>query len=135
MTGFNSTWITIPPSGSANPYLSTVSIATEGDVSVLSLDLTLHHLSHIWADDLDILLVGPTGAKSILMSDVGGANGVNDVSLTFSSLASQSLPDTTLLFSGIYRPTDFQVGDVFLNPAVPAGPYAADLFRVQRHQS
>ncbi|MFY7696862.1 MAG: S8 family serine peptidase, partial [Cyanobium sp.] len=127
VTGFNSTWITIPSSGSANPYLSTVSVATESDVSLLSLDLTLHHLTHIWPDDLDILLVGPTGAKSILMSDVGGGNGVNDVTLTFSSLASQSLPDTSLLFSGIYRPTDFQVGDVFLNPAAPAGSNAADL--------
>ncbi|MGA1304239.1 MAG: S8 family serine peptidase, partial [Cyanobium sp.] len=127
VTGLNSTWITIPPSGSANPSPSSIIIATESDVSLLSLDLTLHHLSHVAPDDLDILLVGPTGAKSIIMSDVGGANGVNDISLTFSSLASQSLPDTSLLVSGAYRPTDFQIGDVFANSTAPVGPYVADL--------
>ena len=127
VTGLNSSWITIPPSGSANPYPSSITIATESDVSLLSLDLTLHHLSHLSPDDLDVLLVGPTGAKSILMSDTGGGNGVNDISLTFSSLASQSLPDTSSLVSGTYRPTDFQIGDLFPSPTAPVGPYVADL--------
>ena len=127
VTESNSGWITIPPNGSANPFPSTITVSTESDVSLLSLDLTLHGLSHIVPDDLDILLVGPTGAKSILMSDVGGFNGFNDRSFTFSSKATQFLSDTGSLLSGTYRPTDFQIGDVFPGPSAPAGPYTADL--------
>ncbi|MFM7466118.1 MAG: S8 family serine peptidase, partial [Cyanobium sp.] len=126
-TAFNPARITIPSFGSGIPLPSTVTIATDSDLSLASLELTLYNLTHGWPDDLDILLVGPTGAKSLLMSDVGGAFGINDLTITFSSLASLSLPNSTQLLNGIYRPTDFEVGDIFINPSTPIGPYLADL--------
>jgi hypothetical protein len=75
---------------------------------------------------LDILLESPTGRHSLLMSDVGGGNGITNLTLTFDDDANQSLPDFLPLLSGIYRPTDFESGDLFPLPA-PAGPYLASL--------
>ncbi len=126
-TAFNPARITIPSIGSGIPLPSTVTIATDSNLSLASLELTLYNLTHGWPDDLDILLVGPTGAKSLLMSDVGGAFGISDSTITFSSLASLSLPNSNQLLNGTYRPTDFEAGDIFSNPATPTGPYLADL--------
>jgi subtilisin family serine protease/subtilisin-like proprotein convertase family protein len=125
-TASNPARITIQPLGSANPSPSTVSIATDGN-PLASLEVTLYNVTHHWPDDIDILLVGPTGAKSLLLSDAGGGVGIDNTTLTFSSLASASLPDSLKLLSGTYRPTDFVAGDVFSNPAAPPGPHTADM--------
>lgn len=122
----NATAIAIPSSGASTPFPSSVTVAGGGNVQVASVEVTLSNLSHTWADDLDILLVGPTGAKALLMSDAGGSNPVNGVTLTFSALATTALPDSTSLTTGSYRPMDFEVGDAFSAPA-PAGPYTANL--------
>ena len=76
--------------------------------------------------DVDILLVSPTGQKVMLMSDVGGGFGLNNVTLTLSDRAAAALPATGQIVSGTYLPTDVQPGDVFPAPA-PAGPYATAL--------
>jgi subtilisin-like proprotein convertase family protein len=83
-------------------------------------------MSHTFPDDIDILLVDPTGLKTLLMSDAGGGPDITNVTLTFDDAASSSLPDSTLIVSGSYRPTNFGSSiDTFAAPA-PAGPYAAN---------
>jgi subtilisin-like proprotein convertase family protein len=42
------------------------------------VEVTLHNLTHGRTEDLDILLVSPSGAKIMLMSDAGGINIVNN---------------------------------------------------------
>ncbi|GBF56052.1 alkaline phosphatase [Microcystis sp. 0824] len=54
-------------------------------------------LYNTWPDDIDVLLVGPTGAKALLMSDVGGSDDVNNVTLTFDPTATSFLPDSGLI--------------------------------------
>ncbi|WP_196219838.1 S8 family serine peptidase, partial [Microcystis aeruginosa] len=120
----NTSPITIPSSGSSTPYPSTINVSgLSGNIN--SLKVTLTNLSHTFPDDIDVLLVGPTGTKALLMSDVGGSSGVNNVTLTFDPTATSSLPDSGLITSGSYKATDVGTGDIFNAPA-PGGPYGTD---------
>src|SRR5687768_9214501 len=44
-------------------------------------------------DDMDVLLVGPTGARSLVMSDAGGSGDHTNVSYTFDQTAAATMPD------------------------------------------
>jgi Ca2+-binding RTX toxin-like protein len=117
--------ITINDGTSSTPYPSNINVSgLSGNLS--SLKVTLSNLSHTYSDDIDVLLVGPTGAKAILMSDVGGSFDLTNITLTFDPTASSSLPDDSQISSGIYKPTDFVIGD-FFNPSAPVGPYGTDV--------
>ncbi|MFM7371197.1 MAG: proprotein convertase P-domain-containing protein, partial [Sphaerospermopsis kisseleviana] len=116
--------ITIPDVGASNPYPSIINVSgLTGNIT--SLKVTLTNLSHTWPDDIDVLLVSPTGAKAILMSDVGGSSYLQNVTLTFDPTATANLPDSDQITSGSYKPTDFVSGDLFNSPA-PVGPYGTD---------
>src|SRR5438552_4232213 len=75
----NSAAISIPSSGSsgkAGPYPSVISVSgVSGQVAKVTV--TLLGLRHTYPDDIDVLLVGPTGQSLILMSDSGGAKSVS----------------------------------------------------------
>lgn len=117
----NTTPITIPESGPATAYPSTIAVAgLEGLIGKVTV--TLNNLSHAFPDDVDILLVGPEGQKLILMSDTGGGRSLSNVTLTFDDPAANSLPNAAQVVAGIFKPTDFETGDAFSAPA-PAGPY------------
>jgi ribosomal protein L28 len=120
----NSTPISIPQGGPSTPYPSTINVSgLSGNIN--SLKVTLTNLSHTWPDDIDVLLVGPTGTKALLMSDVGGFNSLSNVTLTFDPTATSLLPDEGIITSGSYKATDFETGDFFNAPA-PGGPYGTD---------
>ena len=114
----------------ATPYPSEITV--DGlDSSVSDVNLTLTGFSHTWPDDVGVLLVGPQGQKTILMSEAGGnsSNAVSGVDLTFDDAASSALPDAGPLSSGTYQPTSSgtessscEVPSSFPDPA-PAGPY------------
>ncbi|HEY6168417.1 MAG TPA: proprotein convertase P-domain-containing protein, partial [Verrucomicrobiae bacterium] len=123
----NTTLLTIPGSGTqgaASLYPATISVSNfQGTITKLTATLT--GLSHTYSDDLDILLIGPGGQSVMLMSDTGGANGITNVNLTFDDAAAGSLPDSTQITSGTYRPTNIGTNDT-MSPA-PAGPYGTSL--------
>ena len=120
----NTSPITIQDLTASNPYPSTINVSgLSGNLA--SLKVTLTNLSHTYSDDIDILLVGPNGARAILMSDVGGGNSLSNITLTFDSLATAALPDVDPITSGTYLPTDVGTDDLFNSPA-PSGPYGTD---------
>jgi subtilisin family serine protease len=126
--------ITIPSFGPALPSHSTVTVSTATPQVISSLEVTLYNFYHSSLDDIDILLVGPTGATSFLMSDCGGANPVNGITLSFSPRAAASLPDEDLVTSGTWLPTNSFSSDFWGQPnndsfgsGVVPGPYNADL--------
>jgi subtilisin-like proprotein convertase family protein len=116
--------ITIPSSGTATPYPSIINVAESGTLTKVSV--TLKQISHTFPDDMDVLLVGPQGQNVMLMSDVGGGTDISNVTLTLDSTAPSSLPDSTVLTSGIYRPTNIGATDTMPAPA-PAAPYGTSL--------
>src|SRR3989449_10314339 len=107
--------ITIPSVGSASPYPSTINVS--GMTGVVSkVTVTLNQLTHTYPDDLDMLLVGPGGQAVLIMSDVGGGFGVNNVTLTLDDAGVGSLPDSGQILTGIYKPTSVAAGDRFSGP-------------------
>jgi subtilisin-like proprotein convertase family protein len=123
----NAAVITIPDSGPATPYPSTINVSGVSGI-ISNMTITLRGVSHSWASDMDVLLVGPSGQSVMLMSDAG-SGGANNVTLTLSDAASASLPASGLV-SGTFRPTNLSDssagGDNFPSPA-PAGPYGSTL--------
>jgi hypothetical protein len=83
-------------------------------------------VNHSFPDDLDVLLVSPSGANTLLMSDSGGFADLIGATLLFDDGAGNSLPDASQILSGNYRPTNFGLGDVFPAPA-PAGGFGTNL--------
>ncbi|HEX8246803.1 MAG TPA: proprotein convertase P-domain-containing protein, partial [Pyrinomonadaceae bacterium] len=108
--------IGIPAVGTSDPYPSEISVSGQSGL-VSKVTVGVENFSHSSPDDVDLMLVAPNGRKVVLMSDVGGVNEVNNVSLTFDDGAANSLPDDTTLTSGNYKPTDFEANDAFPAPA------------------
>jgi hypothetical protein len=126
-TAVNTTAIMIPDSGVGTPYPSVINVSGMGG-TISNLTVTLSNLTHVNASDVDVLLVGPTGQKLVLMSDAGSGNADN-VTLTLSDAAAAALPASGLV-SGTFRPTnlsDPSPGGDNLPASAPPGPYAAAL--------
>ena len=133
----------IPVSDSATPptasslYPSQITVAGETG-AITDVDVTLSGFSDSFPDDVDVLLVGPTGQAVILMSDAGGADPVAGLNLTFSD-GGATLPteDEFMFVSGTYAPGNFGPSDPLIcateaNPdsfpaPAPAGSYGSTL--------
>jgi subtilisin family serine protease/subtilisin-like proprotein convertase family protein len=119
----NPATITIPDSGAATPYPSTINLPAAAG-TITGVKVTLTGFAHTWPADVDVLLAVPGGRSVILMSDVGGSTPVTGVTLAFDD-AGPALGSGPLV-SGTYRPTDIGTGDAFPSPA-PPGPYGSTL--------
>src|SRR5439155_3518415 len=102
----NTAFISVPSSGPATPYPSTINVSGL-NTNILKVTVTLRQITHTQPADLDILLVGPGGQKTLLMSDCGYTNVLNGVTLTFDNAAASGLPDSGQIVSGTFKPTDF----------------------------
>lgn len=120
----NSSAISIPDSGAGNPYPSSITVSGL-TVPVTNSTVTLNGLSHTYPSDLEILLVGPAGQSVLLMSYAGGSGDILNVTLTFDDLAPGSLPGSSQITSGRYRPASSGFDD--LPPPAPTSPYGANL--------
>ncbi|MDX6695089.1 MAG: hypothetical protein QOF02_2692 [Blastocatellia bacterium] len=106
----------------ATPYASTIAVSGLTG-AITDVNVTLTNLNHTFPDDVDILLVGPTGKRIILMSDTGGSNVLAGVNLTFDDSAAAGLPDATAIASGSFKPTNIGVADPFPD-VLPSGQVA-----------
>lgn len=115
-------------SGQANPYPSENNVSGfHGSVS--DVNLKLNSFNQTFPDDVDVLLVGPSGQNAIAMSDVGGAIGAVNLNLTLDDEAASALPDAGPLVGGTFRPTNIGAGDAFPAPApTPTGGAALSIF-------
>ncbi|HEX8069200.1 MAG TPA: M36 family metallopeptidase [Pyrinomonadaceae bacterium] len=126
----NATAVVIPGTGTgtttgapANPYPSNITVANF-NAPVTKVTVTLANMNHTFPGDVDVLLVGPTGRKFVLVSDVLDTRDWTGQTYTFDDDASGTLPAsaTTVPPTGTYRPTNFEATDAFPAPA-PATPY------------
>ena len=127
VTATNSNPITIPASGTAgtaSPYPSTIGFGGFSG-TITAVRITLHNFSHTFPDDCDILLVGPAGQSTILMSDCGSSGVVNSETITFAD-AGIPMPDGGQIITDTYRPSNYGVAtDTF--PPNPAQSYSASM--------
>jgi subtilisin-like proprotein convertase family protein len=121
----NATQIAIGDADVATPYPSLVVISGQTG-TVANVTVTLRNVYHTFPDDLDVLLVSPSGASVLLMSDAGGHGDLTGATLLFDDQAINTLPDAGQIVSGTYRPTNFGLGDAFPPPA-PASGYGTNL--------
>ena len=108
--------------GPAEMFPSILTI-TNAPGTIVNVSCTLSNLSHMYPDDLDILLVSPGGDTVLLMSDACGDVELDHVTLSFTDDADASLPDRGLPNPRVVRPSNYEVSDMFPPPA-PEGPYA-----------
>ncbi|MEZ5305920.1 MAG: Calx-beta domain-containing protein [Pyrinomonadaceae bacterium] len=112
-----------PPNSPANPYPATITVG-DSTGTISHVRVTLYDVQHTFADDIDVLLVGPGGQTFVLMADAGGATGTDEMTtITLDSDVAGVLPNSGVIASGSYQPANFStpVGN-FPAPA-PAGPY------------
>jgi subtilisin-like proprotein convertase family protein len=117
------------PPTAANPYPATIDISGyEGTLT--DVDVQLFGLTHSFQNDVDVLLVSPSGVGVMLLSDAGGGpSSTTPVSPEFDDAALSFAPTSGGLGSGPYHPTNYVGQDsteVMPAPA-PAGPYATSL--------
>jgi uncharacterized repeat protein (TIGR01451 family) len=127
VTFSNAGALTIPGTGTlgnGSPYPSAITVADVAG-TVTKVTVTLPNLSHTNPDDMDALLVGPTGQTLLLLSDTGGNHDVVGVTLTFSDSAAAALGDNTAITSGAWKPSSYGTGDTFPAPA-PSGTFGTN---------
>jgi hypothetical protein len=131
----NTSAITIPASGAATPYPSTIEVSGMSG-NLADVNVTVTGISHENPADITILLVGPAGQSVVLLDDAGGESGrgASNVTLTFddaaSSMVSQDINGG--LLSGTFKPTPAPTPNISCNavpaPATtPAGPHGTTL--------
>lgn len=109
--------VSVPGSGEATPYPSTVAISGVAG-TIVDLDLQLE-LTHPHPHGMDLLLVGPGGQQAVVMSDAGATDLTPAaLTLTLDDEAESALPNSTgALVTGDYRPANHEPGDTFPAPA------------------
>jgi len=107
----------------ADPYPSTITVSG-APTQIGSMRVTLYDVTQDVPDNMDVLLVGPSGQKFVLMADAGGTTSLDTpVTLTFSDAAGQVLPNTDPLTTGEYEPTNWEPGVASFPAPAPPAPY------------
>src|SRR5258708_7022712 len=106
------TAITINDNAVGNPYPSSIYLTNANLVGVIQkVTVEVDNMTHPYAPDVGLLLVGPNGQGVVLMSGSGGnpsgSAALDKASVIFSDDAASSLPVASPLISGSsYKPTD-----------------------------
>jgi len=117
-SGTNTAAITINDGATASPYPSQIQVSGLTG-SVGSVRVTLTGFTHGFPDDVDVLLVSPSGKAVTIMSDVGGSTAVTGLNLTLSDAGASAMPDAGPLASGTFTPTNIGAGDGFFGAPTP----------------
>lgn len=121
----NTTAIPIIQGGPSSLYPATINV-TGATNNTFRIRVTLYDLYHDLPDNIDVLLVGPNGAKYMIMGDVGGSIAVTEagqVTLTFADYPNAVVPDAGPLVTGIFKPTTCETPVSNFPAPAPVGPY------------
>jgi len=119
----NSTEIDFTLGAPAAPYPSTITVSG-GPIQIGTVRVTLYDVTHQLPDNMDFLLVGPTGIKYIFMADAGGPQPLtNPVTLTFSDSASTPIPNNGPLTTGSFKPVSWEAPQASFAAPAPPAPY------------
>jgi hypothetical protein len=109
--------------GPAAPYPSQITVSGM-PTQFASMRVTLYDLAHQLPDNIDVLLVSPTGTKFVVMGDAGGPNPMaTPVTLTFSDVAGQVLPNNGPLTTNKFEPTTWESPVTSFPAPAPPAPY------------
>jgi subtilisin-like proprotein convertase family protein len=115
--------IAIPVLGAGSPYPSTIE-ATGIEGRLTEVQVYLMGITHPEGQQIDVLLVGPQGQSTILMSDACGEEAFDAKIFFFADVSPFALTPGLCVTAHGYKPGDNEPGDPF-DPPAPAGPYPA----------
>ena len=126
--------IVIPSVGIASVYPAEIRVEGAPN-SVSSVEVVLYGFKHSRPDDVDILLISPTGKKIMLMSDAGGNTSVEDLTIRFVEWGSLPLDNGPFTSHAVYYFVQSNYGEQESslplardgNPSPPGGPYTDSL--------
>jgi subtilisin-like proprotein convertase family protein len=129
----NATPITVPAGapgttlGNAAPYPSSI-VVSGLPGPVVDVNVKLDNIGHEFPDDLDILLVSPSGDSVVLMSDACNGTPFEDFDWTFDDDAIPVMSDNPAgpCNNFFYKPSAYDVGTDIWPPALP-GPHGSAL--------
>jgi hypothetical protein len=121
--------LTIPTSGTADPYPATIGVSGFSNGTITDVNLLLSDLTHTSPNEVDILLSTGDGRSALVMSDVANIAQATDIDLTLDDEAARPLPLHELT-NGTFLPTDHNTADnTFPAPApAPNGTIALSTF-------
>jgi hypothetical protein len=119
----NTTEIDFNLGAPAIPYPSTITVS--GLPPQLStMRVTLYDVTHQLPDNMDFLLVSPTGIKYIFMADAGGVTQMTTpATLTFSDFSPTAIPNGGPLVTGSFKPVSWEAPQSAFPAPAPAPPY------------
>jgi subtilisin-like proprotein convertase family protein len=112
---------------SAEPYPATITVSGLKRATIRDVNLTLTRFKHAYPDQVEVLLVGPGGQTAVVMANVGGNDGVEEVTLRLDDEAAAPLPDATDLSSGSFQPTNAEGSAIAFNAPAPSASASAAL--------
>jgi subtilisin-like proprotein convertase family protein len=126
----NTGTITLIQDFQATPYPSVITVSGfPSDSQIKDVNLTLNGFSHSFPEDVDMLLVAPSGESALVMSDAGGSADVNGISILLDNQAQSRLPDDSELGADgsnvSYKPANYAGADTFPSPAPTPGKRAS----------
>jgi uncharacterized delta-60 repeat protein len=121
----NTNIIYINDNTNASPYPSTIEVGGLAG-AIVKATVVFTNLTHSWPSDIDAVLKSSTQQSSLIMANAGSSFALNGVTLKFDDGAASSLPQSSQIVSGSYKPTAYLPVSAFPAPA-PAGPYATNL--------
>jgi subtilisin-like proprotein convertase family protein len=121
----NTGQIQIRDDNTANPYPVPIQVGGFKKGKIKDVDVTLRDFSHDRPDHVDILLVAPGGRNTLLMSDAGGNDPIDNITLRLDDQATASLPLTSQIVTGSFRPTNDNQIDNLPAPAPLTGQTVA----------
>src|SRR5919107_770943 len=120
--------ITIPASGAASTYPSTIGVRNmRGPVT--DIQVSLNGVYHTRPRDLDVMLVGPDGTSSTFMSDACGDGDVSNRYWTFHSTGDSVGMPQDACPGADYLPTNFGFPDSFPGSGASGGDRFTDWHR------
>ena len=102
----------------ATPYPSNISVSGLSG-TIADVNVTLTGVTHPFQGDIELLLVGPTGANLVLLSDAGTGS-LSNATVTFDDVAASVPPQNSAWGPGTYKPVNYAElsgPDAFPGPA------------------
>jgi subtilisin-like proprotein convertase family protein len=118
----NSASITINSDSTATPYPSNLLVSGMGG-TITAVSVRVSGFTHPSPEDVNMMLVSPTGAAFVFMGNCGGHFQASNVILTFADGATR-LPQTNIV-SGTFAPTDYSGSATQWPTPAPATPSEA----------
>ena len=112
----NAASISIPNSGQATPYPSSINVSGM-PTSITKVTVSLNNYSHTFPDDVDMMLVAPNGTRMVISSDVCGNSPIANLNIVLDDAAATLMPDAGTCASTTYRPSNVGTADPFPAPA------------------